>query len=101
MFDTNFIGQHDNEKNCAYDAFGNELHVNDKVAVAVSRWTGDYVMCKGIVTGWTKSRVKIKITEGAINSVKPADVKLWKNYCNERLYDGEAPRIMDKILKLS
>ena len=51
MFDTNFIGQHDNEKNCAYDAFGNELHVNDKVAVAVSRWTGDYVMCKGIVTG--------------------------------------------------
>lgn len=34
----------DNTKDCAFDAFGSELHVGDKVAVVVSRWTGDYIL---------------------------------------------------------
>ena len=37
----------ENTKDCAFDAFGSELHVGDKVVVAVSRWTGDYILCKG------------------------------------------------------
>ena len=89
----------ENTKDCAFDAFGSEFHVGDKVVVAVSRWTGDYILCKGEVTGWSTCRVKIKIIDGAINSVKPAnDTRLpW----NSKLYNKETSRLMDKIIKLS
>ena len=64
-----------NTKECAYDAFGTELKIGDKVVFAASRWTGDYILCKGTVVGWTQKMVKIECTAGATNSDKPADEK--------------------------
>lgn len=63
---------------CAYDGFGNELHVGDKVLVAVSRWTGDYILYKGIVRGWSNKTVKVECYTGATNSDKPAGMEYSK-----------------------
>ncbi len=62
-----------NTKECAYDGFGNELHIGDKVAFAVSRWQGDYIMYIGIIRGWSEKMLKIEGIAGATNSDKPAD----------------------------
>jgi len=83
-----------NTKECAYDAFGNKLSVGDRIAFAVSRWTGDYIMCKGTVVGWTRKLVKVQCTDGATNSDKPA-----AKYHSP--IGRTASRKPDKILKLS
>ena len=67
-----------NTKECAYDGFGNELHEGDTVAVAVSRWTGDYIMYTGIIRGWSEKMLRVEITAGATNSDKPAGMEYTK-----------------------
>lgn len=84
-----------NTKECAYDAFGNELKIGDKVAFAVSRWTGDYIMCVGTVVGWSQKMVKVQCTDGATNSDKPA-----VGYPGNPV-GHTASRKPDKIIKLS
>ncbi len=82
-------------KECAYDGFGNELHVDDEVVFAVSRWTGDYILYKGKVVGWTEKMVKILGTDGATNSDKPAGMEYTK------IIGRVANRKPDKIYKLN
>ena len=82
-------------KECAYDGFGNELHVDDEVVIAVSRWTGDYILYKGKVVGWTEKMVKILCTDGATNSDKPAGMEYTP------IIGRVANRKPDKIYKLN
>lgn len=84
-----------NTKECAYDGFGNELHVGDKVAFAVSRWTGDYIMYKGIVRGWSEKMLKIEGTDGATNSDKPAGMEYTP------IIGRVSNRKPDKVLKIN
>lgn len=67
-----------NTKECAYDGFGNELHEGYVVAVAVSRWTGDYIMYTGIIRGWTEKMLRVELVAGATNSDKPAGMEYNK-----------------------
>ncbi|MBR4591454.1 hypothetical protein [uncultured Methanobrevibacter sp.] len=64
-----------NTKEYAYDGFGTELREGDLVAFAVSRWTGDYIIYKGIIRGWTEKMLKIEGIAGATNSDKPAGIE--------------------------
>lgn len=57
-----------NTKECAYDAFEQELHVGDKVIVVVSQNGCRYCLYKGTVLGWSNKRVEIRVEEGAINT---------------------------------
>ena len=82
-------------KECAYDGFGNELHIGDEVVFAASRWTGDYVLYKGKVVGWSEKMVKILGTSGITNSDKPAGQEYTP------IIGRESNRKPDKILKLN
>lgn len=83
-----------NTKEHAYDGFHQELHVGDTVIVAVSRWTGDYILYKGIVRGWTEKMVKVEMIDGATNSDKPAGME-----CTH-IVGNVSNRKPDKIYKI-
>ena len=83
-----------NTKEHAYDGFHQELHVGDTVVVAVSRWTGDYILYKGIVRGWTEKTVKVEMIDGATNSDKPAGMEYT------RIVGKVTNRKPDKIYKI-
>lgn len=82
-------------KECAYDGFGNELYVGDKVAFAASRWTGDYIMYIGIVRGWSEKMLRIEGLSGATNSDKPAGMEYTP------IIGRISNRKPDKCLKIS
>lgn len=88
-------GQKPHTKECAYDGFGNELHVGDVVAFAASRWTGDYIMYTGIVRGWSDKMLRVEGITGATNSDKPAGMEYTK------IIGRISNRKPDKCLKIS
>lgn len=84
-----------NTKEVAYDGFHQELHIGDIVVFAASRWTGDYILYKGIVRGWSDKMVKIEAIDGATNSDKPAGME-YKPLVGGKI----SSRKPDKIYKL-
>lgn len=87
--------QKQHTKECAYDGFGNELHKDDIVVFAASRWTGDYIMYTGIVRGWTDKMLLIEGIAGATNSDKPAGMEYTP------IIGRVSKRKPDKCLKIS
>jgi len=86
--------QQPHSKECAYDGFGQELYVGDKVVFAASRWTGDYILYSGEVVGWTDKMVKVRALDGATNSDKPAGMEY------QPLIGKVQSRKPDKIFKI-
>ena len=52
----------DNTGTNAYDSFGQDLYIDDTVLCALIT-CGRIMLFKGTVIGWTKKKVKVRLTE--------------------------------------
>lgn len=88
----------DNTRTVAYDSFENELTVGDRVVCAIPRYTygsSTFILCKGIVKGWTEKRIKVEISEVENNT----DIEFIEDWASTKL--GTIQTIKpDKIYKL-
>lgn len=90
----------DNTETVAYDSFGNELVVGDRVVCSIPRYTygnsGTFILCKGTIIEWTKKGVKVEITEVQTNT----NIKYIENWASTMI--GTIQQLKsDKIYKIN
>lgn len=88
----------DNTTTNAYDSFWQVLNKGDLVICSIPRYTygaDTFILCKGIITGWTAKRIDVEIKEVQTNT----DIRYIENWAGDVL--GQTRRLKpDKIYKI-
>lgn len=91
----------DNTETVAYDSFGNELVVGDRVVCSIPRYSrsgnnnGVNILCRGTVVELTRKGVKVEITDVQTNT----NIKYIENFASHII--GTIQQLKsDKIYKI-